>query len=545
MDAKQLRRRQQSNKAVSRIIPPFLILVVVYASYVSVGPLCVDYLLNPAPESRAPQRVAVGIALPIVYFLLMFPMAAAYFRLLYVVQLNPGFIERRNDLAEKPIGVHEETVSRRSCAPTTLVTGQEDGYLDFVGILEGRVPSPPGMEDFYTKDVFVCDQNGLPLWCPICRNWKPDRSHHSSDIGRCVMKMDHFCPWVSGCVGENSFKFFVQFNFYATIFTAYTLACMAVFVAESEKLTSSVGNVHWVVVIGLSGFFCFFTFGLNLMSFQMTLNEVTTIENIDAGMRTMYLAVLLPPEIHDQPILPQPPLTASTTPPSRSNDSSRPLTSEIDDPSHMSYFAGPRPLSSRRSRSKPELADISHSQSPPHESQSPHRRHRRRRTPTPKVWTSSITYPIPLNTAPPLPAATANPRTFAVLRTPPGLNPWNRGAYQNFTSVFGSSPHDWLLPVKYSPCCRHDNGVSDYGLGWEFEQLLEEAGLVQGGGGKEGRGGEEGLGGKRGERQREKRRKRKLDYGWQNGERPDGWVLEKEERRRRKRSRVEERGGAM
>ena len=53
----------------------------------------------------------------------------------------------------------------------------------------------PGLEAFYTKDVFVCEDDGRPIWCSKCLNWKPDRTHHCREVDRCVRKMDHFCPW--------------------------------------------------------------------------------------------------------------------------------------------------------------------------------------------------------------------------------------------------------------------------------------------------------------------------------------------------------------
>lgn len=40
MDPKTLQRRQKSNKAVAKCIPPLLIAIVAYASWVFVGPLC-------------------------------------------------------------------------------------------------------------------------------------------------------------------------------------------------------------------------------------------------------------------------------------------------------------------------------------------------------------------------------------------------------------------------------------------------------------------------------------------------------------------------
>lgn len=65
-------------------------------------------------------------------------------------------------------------------------------------------PDSPGLENFYTRDIFECTADGRPIWCSPCGAWKPDRAHHCSEIGRCVRKMDHFCPWVGGIVSETS-----------------------------------------------------------------------------------------------------------------------------------------------------------------------------------------------------------------------------------------------------------------------------------------------------------------------------------------------------
>ena len=54
---------------------------------------------------------------------------------------------------------------------------------------------PKNLHEFYNMDVFICENDGLPRWCFHCNCWKPDRSHHCGELGRCVRKMDHFCPW--------------------------------------------------------------------------------------------------------------------------------------------------------------------------------------------------------------------------------------------------------------------------------------------------------------------------------------------------------------
>lgn len=505
------------------------------------------YLINTPDSADVPRRIASGIALPIVLVALLIPMAATYLRLLSTAAVNnKSYIHCARDTYAAE-GKREEDEHRtkmtRSCTPTTVPERRSSApgnfgshkhddrrrpSLDREGIFQGRVPPPPGLEDFYTKDAFVCDPSGLPKWCNTCHVWKPDRSHHCSDVGRCVAMMDHFCPWVGGVVGEHSLKFFVQFVSYAALFTAYCTALLAFFVAETRRNTGGIWNVHWIVALGLAAFFFLFTIGMTLMTLQLIMKGVTTIENLDAGSRVMHMAVLLPPEMqsHGQVIMP-PPSARTTTPPDTSGDSERPLTSDLDDPLHSTYFS--RQHRQRTSRSKSHQGHQDRQRLPP--ALSP-------------IMQGTITYPLHLpQDRPPVPAPLL--RTFAILQTAPGMNPWDLGPYQNLGQIFGTRLHHWILPIRFSPCTDHSSTVSQFPLGMDFADLLEDAGLVQ-----------QKMptsdsvrsshATSRGRKSRSGRKKRRLSTGWQNGERPDGWVPEKEARRvrneRRSRMREQHRG---
>lgn len=83
--------------------------------------------------------------------------------------------------------------------------------------------------------AYVVKRNDLPVscrtysggirYCEKCNLIKPDRCHHCSICGCCVLRMDHHCPWINNCVSFTNYKFFV-------LFLGYTFA-LCIFVAST------------------------------------------------------------------------------------------------------------------------------------------------------------------------------------------------------------------------------------------------------------------------------------------------------------------------
>ncbi|CAF9907784.1 MAG: palmitoyltransferase pfa5 [Alectoria fallacina] len=69
-------------------------------------------------------------------------------------------------------------------------------------------------------------------------------------------------------------------------------------------------------------------------------------------------------------------------------------------------------------------------------------------------------------------------KTFAILHTKPGENPFDLGLYENFKTVMGDHWYDWLLPIRCSPCCNHDRIDGQFAMGPVVQRMRAEAGIA-------------------------------------------------------------------
>lgn len=114
-------------------------------------------------------------------------------------------------------------------------------------------PPPPG----YVSRDRTCEKCNMP---------KPPRCHHCSICGKCILKMDHHCPWVANCVGFRNYKYFVLFLMYAVLGCfIYTVAGLGFFIdmfSTERAIGISIATVMCNVLTGAFGvtltfFVCF------------------------------------------------------------------------------------------------------------------------------------------------------------------------------------------------------------------------------------------------------------------------------------------------
>jgi len=125
----------------------------------------------------------------------------------------------------------------------------------------------------------------------ICRKskpnmYKPDRAHFCKMLSRCVLKMDHFCPWLNNCIGFYNHKYFYLFVFYMMTLTCFMLGTMTP--AFVHDITAPEGSdvdfakefrvtlTYLVLCLLAIGLICFWGFHTYLL-----INNYTTIEFLE------------------------------------------------------------------------------------------------------------------------------------------------------------------------------------------------------------------------------------------------------------------------
>lgn len=144
-----------------------------------------------------------------------------------------------------------------------------------------RGPVDPPSDYMIVHDVMRKKGRSEYKVCTKCSVWKPDRCHHCLATGKCILRMDHYCPWFAACIGYQNQKIFVQFLIYTTIFAGVCFVESAwslwSFIAGGLYTEETISiNLVLLVVMLLLFFFALAMF----TGFQiyMVLRNLTTIE---------------------------------------------------------------------------------------------------------------------------------------------------------------------------------------------------------------------------------------------------------------------------
>ena len=89
----------------------------------------------------------------------------------------------------------------------------------------------PGRVPIKTDDIKT-----ITTICKKCIHPKPPRTHHCSVCDTCVLKMDHHCPWINGCIGHFNHRYFFLYMFYMVI------GCLFIMVFGFEIFYDEVKN---------------------------------------------------------------------------------------------------------------------------------------------------------------------------------------------------------------------------------------------------------------------------------------------------------------
>ncbi|KAJ1476647.1 DHHC palmitoyltransferase-domain-containing protein [Baffinella frigidus] len=135
--------------------------------------------------------------------------------------------------------------------------------------------------------------HGEARFCRKCEQFKPPRASHCRQCGKCVLRMDHHCPWVQNCVGARNHKYFFLFLFWAFMSCLHYSLSVIVFVmhffrGDSVRKIRDLGPWMGLLLGTEIVVFCLMLMigGLGGWNAYLILKNQTTMENYDVSTKS-------------------------------------------------------------------------------------------------------------------------------------------------------------------------------------------------------------------------------------------------------------------
>ncbi|KXN88085.1 Palmitoyltransferase PFA3 [Leucoagaricus sp. SymC.cos] len=164
------------------------------------------------------------------------------------------------------------------------------------------MPKPIGSSDAdddldITEALMPSEDYSHPnRWCRKCWAPKPDRTHHCNICGRCVLKMDHHCPWLAHkCIGHRTYPAFVHFLTCITLLALYIAVISGTALLYAFNNPYAVNEFTPVHELGLTAAGLIFTLVIgSFLCYHLYLisTNQTTLENVTPFMILRYLPPL-------------------------------------------------------------------------------------------------------------------------------------------------------------------------------------------------------------------------------------------------------------
>lgn len=220
--------------------------------------------------------IVVGIIITILYILSLY----TYFKVISVGAGSPSDFE---ELKINNIQLLAGPKYRSSNPYDTSddITTSTNLLSSVEGVDQNTNVEPEQPPTQYMELHTLKNNNSSYRYCTKCSVWKPDRCHHCSTCNRCILRMDHHCPWFATCVGFYNHKFFAQFLGYVTIYCgvafAVSLSVLWNFFANEQYNDEYLSlNMVFVFVLGLAFYIAVGVFTAFL--WYLVFKNTTTIE---------------------------------------------------------------------------------------------------------------------------------------------------------------------------------------------------------------------------------------------------------------------------